>query len=320
MGHAQTHRMTVAVNRQVTRQWCRYTRLFVVAVLALLLSACGGSRAPVQEHSVKKGSTTSQRSSQARKYSRGTNAPYTVARGDTLYAIAWRYGYDYRELATRNSISAPYVIYPGQTLYLTEQAKRKSRSSSSKKTTSPSARKPKRSSSTKRSTTVSKRPSKKTTKRSKTASSKASNAKTTTKQAKKTTASTVASVYDRDYKIAAWRRPAKGKLVGRFSAQRRNGILIANALGTRVVAAAAGRVVYAGSGLIGYGKLIILKHSKRYLSAYAHNNQIRVTEGDVVQAGQHIADMGRSSVGKVQLHFEIRRDGKPVDPLRYLPD
>ena len=80
-----------------------------------------------------------------------------------------------------------------------------------------------------------------------------------------------------------------------------------------------GRVVYSGSGLIGYGQLIIVKHNKRYLSAYAHNNKILVKEGDTVRGGQRIAEMGRSGSNRAMLHFEIRKDGKPIDPIRYLP-
>lgn len=86
-----------------------------------------------------------------------------------------------------------------------------------------------------------------------------------------------------------------------------------------MLAARGGSVVYSGSGLLGYGKLIIIKHDDTYLSAYAHNDRIRVHENDIVNVGQHIADMGDSGSDRVMLHFEIRRDGKPVDPLRYLP-
>jgi lipoprotein NlpD len=103
----------------------------------------------------------------------------------------------------------------------------------------------------------------------------------------------------------------------------RQGIDISGELGSPVFVAAPGRVVYAGSGLAGYGRLIIVKHNEKYLSAYAHSNKIHVKEGDDVKAGQKIADMGSPSMngadGRAMLHFEIRRNGKPVDPLRYLP-
>ena len=89
--------------------------------------------------------------------------------------------------------------------------------------------------------------------------------------------------------------------------------------GQPIYSAAAGRVVYSGNGLPRYGKLIIVKHSDEFLSAYAHNERLLVKEGDNIQAGQHIADMGRTNANKIMLHFEIRQDGKPVNPLDYLP-
>jgi lipoprotein NlpD len=97
------------------------------------------------------------------------------------------------------------------------------------------------------------------------------------------------------------------------------GIDIAGALGDPVLAAAPGKVVYAGSGLLGYGQLIIIKHNDQFLSAYAHNRVLAVKEGDDIKAGQKIAEIGASGADKVKLHFEIRRDGKPVDPETYLP-
>ena len=111
----------------------------------------------------------------------------------------------------------------------------------------------------------------------------------------------------------------KGKVIGRFNKAGGNGIDIAGRRGTAIKAAAPGRVVYSGSGLRGYGKLIIVKHNKRYLSAYAHNDRLHVKDGDTVQGGQRIAEMGNSGAKSVRLHFEIRRDGKPVDPTRFLP-
>ena len=116
-----------------------------------------------------------------------------------------------------------------------------------------------------------------------------------------------------------WTRPTKGKTIGRFGRGGNKGLDIEGAPEQPIRAAAGGRVVYAGSGLIGYGKLVIVKHDSRHLSAYAHNERLHVGEGDEVAGGQHIADMGRSGKGRVMLHFEIRRDGKPVDPLGFLP-
>jgi lipoprotein NlpD len=117
-----------------------------------------------------------------------------------------------------------------------------------------------------------------------------------------------------------WRWPAKGRVVAGFSETANlKGIDIAGTAGEPVLASAPGKVVYAGSGLRGYGKLIIIKHNKTYLSAYAHNREILVKEGQQVARGQKIAEMGNSDADSVKLHFEIRRLGKPMDPARYLP-
>ena len=116
-----------------------------------------------------------------------------------------------------------------------------------------------------------------------------------------------------------WTWPTNGKTIGNFAGAGGKGLDIVGAYEQPIRAAAQGRVVYAGGGLIGYGKLIILKHNSRLLSAYAHNERLHVKEGDAVKGGHHIADMGRSSKGRSMLHFEIRRNGIPVDPVRYLP-
>lgn len=115
----------------------------------------------------------------------------------------------------------------------------------------------------------------------------------------------------------AW--PARGPLLGRFDDTRNKGIDIGGAPGEPVRAAASGRVVYAGNGLRGYGNLVIVKSDATFLTAYAHNRDLKVKEGDSVSKGQEIAEMGNTDADRVMLHFEVRRDGKPVDPLRYLP-
>ncbi|MDT3707650.1 MAG: peptidoglycan DD-metalloendopeptidase family protein [Thiobacillus sp.] len=117
-----------------------------------------------------------------------------------------------------------------------------------------------------------------------------------------------------------WLWPADGTLLGRFGAAGGKGIDIVGQRNTPVKAVAPGKVVYSGSGLRGYGRLLIVKHAGEYLSAYAHNESILVKEGDTVAAGQRIALMGDSDADRVKLHFEIRRYGKPLDPLNYLPE
>jgi lipoprotein NlpD len=118
-----------------------------------------------------------------------------------------------------------------------------------------------------------------------------------------------------------WRWPVSGEVVSRFGANSGlgNGIGIAGRVGDSIRAAAPGRVVYAGSGLIGYGQLLIIKHNDTYLSAYGHNRRLIVQQGDDVASGQMIAEMGNGPAQRPQLHFEIRRNGVPEDPLRHLP-
>ncbi|MFM0336527.1 peptidoglycan DD-metalloendopeptidase family protein [Paraburkholderia fungorum] len=115
----------------------------------------------------------------------------------------------------------------------------------------------------------------------------------------------------------AW--PVRGPMLGTFNDSTNKGINIGGAAGDPVKASADGRVVYAGNGLRGYGNLIIIKHDATYLTAYAHNRSLMVKEGDAVTKGQKIAEMGNSDSDRVMLHFEVRRQGKPVDPLKYLP-
>ena len=118
-----------------------------------------------------------------------------------------------------------------------------------------------------------------------------------------------------------WRWPVEGPLLSTFSSTdvSRRGIDIGGKSGQAVFAAAGGYVVYAGSGLRGYGNLVIVKHNETFYSAYAHNQLVVVKENEKVKSGQHIADMGKTGTDRVMLHFEIRKDGKPIDPLRYLP-
>lgn len=117
----------------------------------------------------------------------------------------------------------------------------------------------------------------------------------------------------------AWIWPARGSTVAGFDEAKNKGLDIAGKAGDPVFAAADGRVVYAGSGLRGYGNLVIIKHNNTYLTAYAHNQSLLVKEDQVVKQGQKIAEMGSTDADRVKLHFEIRRQGKPVDPARYLP-
>lgn len=117
----------------------------------------------------------------------------------------------------------------------------------------------------------------------------------------------------------AWQWPVTGPLLGGFEEGRRKGLLLGGKAGDPVLAAADGRVVYAGSGLRGYGNLIIIKHNSQFLTAYAHNQTLLVKEDQVVRKGQKVAEMGSTDADRVQLHFEIRKQGKPIDPAKSLP-
>lgn len=192
---------------------------------------------------------------------------------ESLYAIAWRYGFDYQQLANLNHIKPPYKIKVGQTIYLTKKA-------SAKQPLPPSERSitPKSQHSITRLTSPEKEP--------------------------------VAS-------IKHWQWPARGRIVGNFSALNK-GINIGGAEGDPIYATASGKVVYCGHGLRGYGNLIIIKHNNMFLTAYAHNSRVFVHEGSWVNAGQKIAEMGHTGTQHTMLHFEIRKTGKPVNPLIYL--
>lgn len=210
---------------------------------------------------------------------------HVVQVGETLYSIAWQYGHDYREIARWNGIDRPYTIFPQQQLKVLKPA-----SFSSQKTT-------------------------KLTKVNKPVRAKPVKNKPANLPVKP------ASKTRRVSQNFIWQWPAKGKILSRFSSRDpgQKGIDIAGHTGQPIYAAQRGYVVYSGSGLRGYGKLIIVKHNETFLSAYAHNKKLRVKEGQKVKKGEHIADMGKTGAERVKLHFEIRRDGIPVNPFKYLP-
>ncbi|MDJ0878260.1 MAG: peptidoglycan DD-metalloendopeptidase family protein [Halieaceae bacterium] len=212
---------------------------------------------------------------------------YAVRRGDTLYSIAWRYNLDHRALARLNGIPSPYTIYPGQ------QLKLRGKPPSSPPTPVATTRAP-----------AAKAPA-------------ATASRPVTKTSSPRVTSSSPAEFDR--KVDAWHWPTRGTVVRKFSATTHKGIDIDGKAGDAVLATAGGSVVYAGSGIVGYGNLLIVKHSQDYLSAYGHNRRLLVKEGDRVKAGQKIAEKGSSATNTVKLHFEIRRDGKPVDPLKLLP-
>lgn len=250
-------------------------------LIIFVLSACSGPshKAPVSEVAQPPGIWLQE---------------HIVAPGETLYSIAWRYDMNHRELASANGIDESFTIYPGQRLSLNLN----------------------------RSATVSQPPvvtPKEAPAKPKAASPtpgpQASRSENQTAKARPAVAPPVSSG------PISWQWPAQGKILAHFESNGglNKGIDIGGDLGEPVNAAAAGSVVYSGSGLRGYGKLVIVKHSEKYLSAYAHNSSLLVKEGESVTAGQKIAEVGSSGADTVKLHFEIRYDGKPVNPLKYLP-
>ncbi len=139
------------------------------------------------------------------------------------------------------------------------------------------------------------------------------------RQASAESASTSGTDSLSEEKVIAWQWPTSGSVIRGYSESLHKGVDVGGARGDAVTAAAAGKVVYAGSGIAGLGELLILKHNDVYLSAYGHNDALLVSEGDSVAVGQVIARKGSSGTDAVKLHFEIRQEGKPVDPQRLLP-
>ena len=256
--------------------------------ISILLNACFGPPViPVQEL------PTTGRSTNER----------VVRPGDTLYNIAWESNLDYRLVAKWNNIQSPYVIKPGQRIRLIAPPTPKQREAT------PSA--------------VPEQNSNTNTQSLEVVTTTAPKANTQSRQSATTTQTNTDTTANKQVKlpakVAAWNWPAKGKVIQRFSPTNNKGIDIAGQDGAPIHAAADGAVVYAGNGLRGYGQLIILKHSEQYLSAYAHQRRILVREGDAVNRGQVIAEMGNTGTDKTKLHFEIRHNGKPVDPMGFLP-
>jgi lipoprotein NlpD len=263
---------------------------------------------------------------------------YTVRSGDTLYSIAWRYEIDHGDLARWNHLSSPYIIHPGDRLHTrpsdnlaskpsSESSRDEIRVYGSRRITvrqgdtlyslakkhympawklamingikEPYVLHPGQTLSLKTPVVVS-------------------------DSSRNATVQTTPVKASQDYTSlahVAWRWPVRGRIIGKFNSRKNDakGINIAGNSGVFIRAAAPGKVVYSGNSLINYGHLVIIKHSRDYLSAYANNRKLLVSEGEMVKAGQKIAELGGAETGSPHLHFEIRKKGKPVDPLRYLP-
>ena len=282
------------------------TKKLFASILCLILAACAGTqnRAPVIERSA---AVSNKKAVSVKSVNKSTDKDwrpdfYVVKKGDTLYSVGLEHGYDYKEIAQLNQIEQPYVIRVGQSLKLKDaKAPTKTQAPQQKVQEDDVVIKPLN--------TDAQAP-----------------ASTELNEQKVTPASTPARnsniqniAFGNNEEITEWAWPTKGKITNGFTeGGSAKGIDIEGALGQDINSAGAGKVIYNGSDLRGYGNLVIVKHNKDYLSVYAHNNKILVKEGQQVLKGQKIAEMGSSGADKVKLHFEIRFQGKSVDPTRFL--
>jgi lipoprotein NlpD len=295
-------------------------RLILSVLLVGSIAACGTTHraAPVSERTI---SGTAKSTAEDRNF-------YTVKKGDTLYRIALDYGQSYSELVTWNKLANPNDIKVDQVLRVAppESVAGSSRSGGAQTgavTTSSGAetRALPAPSGSKTNPRGEKRPYSDTTlaEMQKTDSANGSPpAKPAVVAPSDKPAEPPAAAAATDDETVSWMWPAEGRVVANFD-DNKKGIDIAGKSGQQVLAAGAGKVMYAGSGIRGYGNLVIVKHTSTLLSAYAHNKAIHVKEGQNVSKGQKIADMGDSDADAVKLHFEIRQQGKPVDPAKFLP-
>jgi lipoprotein NlpD len=266
-------------------------------IAAGLVTGCSSSsnRAPIVEHDaaatyrapVVYANDTEQRPS-----------VYVVQRGDTLYSIASRYSIYPNDLAVRNNLQDPNQIQVGQQLYI---------SGASEPVIVENRNEP-----------LKDQPKVVKYTYSEAAVSKAETGRVEVKPLVRVASRPQPATGD---DVPIWSLPTQGKVIGTFSeAGNRKGVDIAGSFGQPILASAAGKVVYSGTGLRGYGKLIIIRHNKTFISAYAHNSKLLVKEGQIVKRGQKIAEMGSSESddGKTKLHFEVRRLGIPVNPASYM--
>lgn len=280
-------------------------------VIALALVGCGSSpmnRAPVED----RGTTVPPTAAVVATVkpppgfeNAGKPGFYTVKPGDTLIRIGLESGQSHKDISRWNALENPNKIEVGQVLRIVpptaEVGAVAKPVTSGSVTTTPIATAPVPAPSS-------------ASAPAKPASAVAAAASAPVKVATAPSASSAGADDD-----IAWIWPGKGSVIAEFDESKNKGVDISGSAGDAVLAAADGKVVYAGAGLRGYGNLIILKHNNTYLTAYAHNQSLQVKEDQSVKKGQKIAEMGSSDSDHVKLHFEVRRQGKPVDPLKYLP-
>jgi len=279
----------------------------VVGGAVLVLAACSStslSRAPVEDrnHSPAPAASPDARTQAVKQppgfENAGKSGYYAVKPGDTLIRIGLESGQSPKDIARWNGLDNPNKIEVGQVLRVSPPSSVET--ASVKPVTSGN------------STTTSLPPASAAS-----APAKANAASATASS--NTTAATPAASGAIGDEAVAWMWPSNGPVLAGFDEAKNKGIDIGGNAGDAVLAAAEGKVVYAGSGLRAYGNLIILKHNNTYLTAYAHNQTLLVKEDQTVKKGQKIAEMGNSDADRVKLHFEVRKQGKPVDPTKYMP-
>ncbi|MBI3901792.1 MAG: peptidoglycan DD-metalloendopeptidase family protein [Nitrosomonadales bacterium] len=315
-----------------------------IALAAVLLAGCASSEysAPVSERGAVEKKSAIPIATENNKLAQHEEVDwrpqvYVVQKGDTLYGIAFNHGLDYREIASLNNLQNPDVIHVGQELRLFAsgsvvaarpgpEVKVEALKPGEIKTVAevkpaeillksqPIALKlPYSEQAVAQIEKLQGAPHK---------AEMVAPAKMEPKPVEikaEAVAVPVVSAPAGNDEAVDWGLPSNGKVLADFSEKdNRKGVDLAGKMGQPVLASAAGKVVYSGSGLRGYGKLVIIKHNSTYLSAYAHNDKILVKEGDAVSKGQKIAEMGNSDADQIKLHFEIRKFGKPVDPAKYL--
>jgi len=321
-------------------------RLAVLGSVVSLLAACGSTPnqqpAPVVERTSSTGKVADAATASSVPAPSGRGY-YTVKKGDTLYRIALEAGQNWRDIVAWNNLTNPNDIKVDQTLRVappdrapgaaqtaaiaaTPAAGLEVRPLGAPGTSAPAAPVPVGSNKT--GPRGDKRPYSESAlaelekpdaaSASVASAAPAAPAKAEPPHAAAEKPAAAASQAATDDEGVSWMWPAEGKVVGTFDGGKK-GVDIAGKAGQAVLAAGAGKVMYAGSGIRGYGNLVIIKHTSNLLSAYAHNQTILVKEGQSVTKGQKIAEMGKSDSDTVKLHFEIRQQGKPVDPSKYLP-
>lgn len=303
------------------KTWQTYFLLFLFAITAI---ACAPHRpAIVEDLSSKKAAPPVIVSKDAT-----ANTPtktLIVQPGDTLYKLGFKYQIDYKKIASFNDIKPPFTIFPGQIIRLTPPTFTHQKKSAvitqpvkiqptitAKNNPVATPKLNKAQEQIKKTT-----PEKKLTKKNQSAK----NIVTSTKE-NAIAATTAQKINEAKLKHKlTWQWPTKGKVISTFLASNpaRKGISISGKEGQTITASESGVVVYSGNGLLGYGELIIIKHNETYLSAYGHNKRRFVHEGEMVKKGQKIAELGSSGTNVNNLHFEIRKNGDPINPLNHLP-